>query len=97
MVIGKHKKATYTFLHRWLNIIRCVSLFLRRGIRKVKRNGFCRFFFLGINHLGVDLRGLDIGMAEHLAHRINISATSQLQRGVRMTEAMEGDVFVDSG
>ena len=59
-------------------------------------DGICGLLFLLVNDFGVDLSGLDVGMAEHLADGVDVGAASELQGGIGVTEAMESDVAGDA-
>lgn len=63
-------------------------------IMKYKFNCIGSLLFLRIYHLGVNLSGLDICMAKHLADGKKVCTLSKLVRGVRMSEAMEGYLFL---
>ena len=43
-------------------------------------------------HVGVDLRGSETRVAEHLLYRPQVSATIEQMRGARVTQRMRADV-----
>ena len=47
-----------------------------------------------VHKVGIDLGGCHVLVDEHLANSIDIRARSNLQRGISMPEAMEGDVLL---
>ena len=46
--------------------------------------------------MGVDLSCLDVGMPEHILDDIDVGTHFELERSIRMPEAMEGDVLLDA-
>lgn len=54
------------------------------------------FLFL-IDKVGIYLGGADVLVGKHLADGVDVCASGYEQCGVGVAEAMEGDVFVDSG
>ena len=63
----------------------------------LQRYPICGFAFLGVDKVGVDLGGGDALVCQHLWHRIDICAESDLERGEGVSEAVERDVFADAG
>ena len=54
-------------------------------------------FLLLIDKVGVYLGGADVLVGEHLADGVDVGSSGYEQGGVCVAEAVEGDVFVDSG
>ena len=76
---------------RWLS-----SLILLLSFQVVNSDYFRGLLLLLVHYLGIDLGGLDIGVAEHFADGVDVGAASELQGGVCVTEAMESDVAGDA-
>ena len=61
-----------------------------------QRNLIDRFTLLGVDQVGVDLGGGYVFVGQHLRDRIDVRARCDLQRGVGVAEAVEGDVLLDA-
>ena len=58
-----------------------------------QRNPVCRFAFLGVDEVGVDLGGFDTLVGEHLRHCVDVRAKCDLERGKGVAEAVECDML----
>ena len=55
------------------------------------------FALAAVGHVGVDLGGFHVLVAEHMLHGVDARPCLHLQRPERVPRAMKGDVFGDSG
>ena len=55
-----------------------------------------RINFLFHDHIGIDFRGVDVGMPQHLTCGVDVTSCCQNEGGKGMTAAMEGNGFVYS-
>ena len=96
----KNKKATHNNAYGWLYIIRCKLCLFGCLIcickRQVQSYPLCSTLFLCINNLCVNLSCAYISMTKHFAYCINICTARQLERCIRVPEAMEGDMLLYS-
>ena len=96
----KKRKATHNNACGWLYIIRCkLSLFgclICISRRQVQSYSLCGILFLCINNLCIDLCCAYIGMTKHFAYGIDVCTARQLERSIRVPEAMEGDMLLYS-
>jgi len=55
-----------------------------------------RIDFLFHHHIGIDFRGVDVGMPQHLTCGVDVTSGCQDEGGEGVTAAMEGNGFVYS-
>ena len=55
-----------------------------------------RIDFLFHDHIGIDFRGVDVGMPQHLTCGVDVTSGCQDEGGEGVTAAMEGNGFVYS-
>ena len=63
---------------------------------KIEFDGLCSLLFLGVNDLGVYLRGADVGVSQHLRYGVDVRALGKLVCCVGMTKTMERYVLLDT-
>ena len=94
----KNEKATHNNACGWLYMIRCkLCLFcclIYISNRQVQSYSLCGVLFLCINNLCVDLCCAYIGMTKHFADGIDVCTARQLERSIRVSEAMERDMLL---
>ena len=73
-----------------------VTLFLSCLILSNFNNIRCLFLLL-VDKVCVDLGCTDVFVGEHFAYGVDVCATGYEQGSVGVAEAMEGDVFFNSG
>lgn len=70
--------------------------FIRKFIGEVEADGLGGLAFLGVGELGVDGGGAHVGVAEHPGDGVDVGASFDLQSGIGVAEAVEGDVAFDA-
>ena len=63
---------------------------------KIKLDGLCCLFFLGVNNLGVYLCSADVFMSQHLRYGVDVRAFGKLICCVGMTKTVERYVLFDT-
>ena len=66
-------------------------------IFSLQRYPVCGFAFLGADEVGIDLGCADALVCEHLGHCVDVRTQGDLQCGKGVAEAVERDMFADTG
>ena len=66
------------------------------GLKVVYMDSIGSLLLAGVHNVGIDLSSLDVGMPEHILDDIDVGTHFELERSIRMPEAMKGDVLLDA-
>ncbi len=66
------------------------------GLKVVYMDGIGSLLLAGVHYVGVYLGSLDVGVSEHILDDVDVGTQFELERGIRMTETMKGDVLLDA-
>ena len=66
------------------------------GLKVVYMDSIGSLLLAGVHNVGVDLSSLDVGVSEHILDDIDVGTHFELERSIRMTKAVEGDMFLNA-